>query len=117
MWQRSKVMWKIIGLQWVVGAAVCLLMFMVSANHAQSALWGLLAVALPSTAFAARLALGSKTPLGGTVVFLAGEFLKVGATIAIMFVASQVDPNLVWWSLILTAVLTLKSYFLAFFLR
>ena len=55
--------------------------------------------------------------MGGTFVFLAGEFLKVGATIAILFVASQVDPNIVWWSLILTAVVTLKSYFLAFFLR
>ncbi|MCE2744413.1 MAG: ATP synthase subunit I [Burkholderiales bacterium] len=110
-------MWKIVGLQWVVGVAVCLLMLLVSPIHAQSAAWGFVAVALPSTLFAARLALGSKTPMGGTIVFLAGEFLKVGATIAIMFVASQVDPNIVWWSLILTAIVTLKSYFLAFFLR
>ena len=110
-------MWKIVGLQWVVGALVCLLLGLVSVAHAQSALWGLAAVAVPSTVFAVRLALGSKTPMGGTVVFLAGEFLKVGATIAIMFVASQVDPGLIWWSLVLTAVATLKSYFLAFFLR
>ena len=96
---------------------MCVLMLMVSANHAQSALWGLLAVALPSTVFAMRLALGSKTPMGGTFVFLAGEFLKVAATIAIMFMAGQLDPNVVWWSLILTAVAALKSYFLAFFLR
>ena len=110
-------MWKIVGLQWVVGVATCLLLWLVSPIHAQSAAWGFVAVALPSTLFAARLALGSKTPMGGTFVFLAGEFLKVGATIAIMFVASQVDPNIVWWSLILTAIVTLKSYFLAFFLR
>ena len=100
-------MWKIVGLQWVVGVAVCLLMLLVSPIHAQSAAWGFAAVALPSTLFAARLALGSKTPMGGTFVFLTGEFLKVGATIAIMFVASQVDPNIVWWSLILTAIVTL----------
>lgn len=110
-------MWKIVGLQWVVGMAVCLLMLLVSTNHAQSAAWGFVAVALPSTLFAARLAMGSKTPAGGTYVFLAGEFLKVGATVAIMYAASQVDPNIVWWSLILTATVTLKSYFLAFFLR
>lgn len=110
-------MWKIVGLQWGVGLAVCLLMLLVSPIHAKSALWGFIAVALPSTLFAARLAMGSKTPRGGAIVFLAGEFLKVGATVAIMFVASQVDPNIVWWSLTLTAVVTLKSYFLAFFLR
>jgi len=110
-------MWKIVGLQWIVGALVCLSMLFISTQHATSALWGLVAVAIPSTVFAARLALGSKTPIGGTFVFLAGEFLKVAATVAIMFVASQVDPDLVWWSLVLTAVAALKSYFLAFFLR
>jgi ATP synthase protein I len=110
-------MWKIVGLQWAVGITVCLLMLLASPLHMRSATWGLVAVALPSTLFAARLALGSKTPMGGTFVFLAGEFLKVGATVAIMFAASQVDPNIVWWSLILTAIVTLKSYFLAFFLR
>jgi len=110
-------MWKIVGLQWIVGALVCLSMLAFSVEHASSALWGLVAVAAPSTLFAVRLALGSKTPMGGTFVLLAGEFLKVAATIAIMFVASQVDPNLIWWSLVLTAVAALKSYFLAFFLR
>ncbi|HEY1059779.1 MAG TPA: ATP synthase subunit I [Limnobacter sp.] len=110
-------MWKIVGLQWVVGSLVCLLMLLVSVHHAQSALWGLASVAVPSTLFAVRLALGSKTPMGGTFVFLAGEFLKVAATVLIMFVASRIDPHLVWWSLVLTAVATLKSYFLAFFLR
>ncbi len=110
-------MWKIVGLQWVVGVVVCLLMLLVSPIHAQSALWGFVAVALPNTLFAARLALGSKTPKARAFVFLVGEFLKVGATVAIMFTASQVDPNIVWWSLMLSAFVTLKSYFLAFFLR
>jgi ATP synthase protein I len=110
-------MWKIVGLQWGVGVVVCLLMLLVSANHAQSALWGLLAVALPSSMFALRLALGTKSPAGGAVVFLAGEFLKVAATVVILFMAGQLDPNIVWWSLILTSAATLKSYFLAFFLR
>jgi ATP synthase protein I len=110
-------MWKIVGLQWVVGGMVCLLMLLVSSQHATSALWGLAAIALPSTLFAFRLALGARTPVGGTILVLAGEFLKVGASIAIMFAASQIDPDLVWWSLILAAVATLKSYFLAFFLR
>lgn len=110
-------MWKVIGLQWGVGVACCLLMLLVSRFHAQSAAWGLVAVALPSTLFAARLSLTSQASKRGAYVFLTGEFLKVGATIAIMFVASRVDPNLVWWSLVLTAVVTLKSYFLAFFLR
>jgi ATP synthase protein I len=110
-------MWKIVGLQWVVGVAVCLLMLWASPIHAQSAAWGFMAIVLPSTLFAARLALGSQSPSGKVFVFLSGEFLKVGATITILFVASQVDPNIIWWSLILTSVVTLKSYFLAFFLR
>ena len=100
-----------------MGAAVCLSMLFVSTEHAQSALWGLLAVALPSSVFAIRLAMGSKTPMGGTFVFLAGEFIKVAATVAILFAAGQLDPDIVWWSMMLAAVAALKSYFLAFFLR
>lgn len=100
-----------------MGAIVCLLMILVSNQHATSALWGLIAIALPSTLFALRLSLGTRTPVGGTIVVLAGEFLKVGASIAIMFAASQIDPDLIWWSLVLTAIVSLKSYFLAFFLR
>lgn len=92
-------------------------MLLISSQHATSALWGLLAIALPSTLFAARLALGARTPAGGTILVLAGEFLKVGASIAIMFAASQIDPDLIWWSLLVASVVSLKSYFLAFFLR
>lgn len=110
-------MWKVVGLQWLSGLVVCAVMFTISKQHALSAVWGVSAVVIPSTLFAARLALGARTPAGGTMVLLAGEFLKVGATIAIMFVAGQVDPDIVWWSLVLAAVVSLKSYFLAFFLR
>ena len=110
-------MWKIIGLQWLVGGIVCLAMFGLSTQHAISAAWGLTAVALPSTVFAVRLAIGSRSAMAGTMVFLTGEFLKVAATVLIMFVASRIDPDLIWWSLVVTAIAALKSYFLAFFLR
>ncbi len=114
----SQKMWEVVGIQWVVGGLVCLaLLCLISPFHAKSAGWGVVAVALPNTLFAARLALGSKTPLAGVFVFLVGEFLKVGATILIVFLASQIDATLVWWSLIFAAVVTLKSCFLVFFLR
>lgn len=110
-------MWKIVGLQWAAGVSVCLLLFMVSKNHMVSAFWGFFAVALPSTLFACRLALGSRTPAAGVFVFFAGEFLKVGATVAILFLATRANPELIWWAVMLAVVVTLKSYFLAFFLR
>ncbi|NJM31906.1 MAG: hypothetical protein HC848_02175 [Limnobacter sp.] len=47
--------------------------------------------------------------------FLAGEFIKVGASIVILFVAGLVDPDLIWWPLLLAVVATLKSYFWHFF--
>ncbi len=110
-------MWKIVSLQWLAGSLVCLLMLFLSPSHAVSALWGVVAIAIPNTLFAARLALGSRTAVGGVVVFLAGEFLKVAASIVIVFMAHRVYPDLVWWALVLACIVTLKSWFLAFFLR
>ncbi|HEX5485470.1 MULTISPECIES: ATP synthase subunit I [Limnobacter] len=110
-------MWKIVGLQWVAGSLVCLLLLLVSREHATSAAWGVTSVAVPSTLFAARLSLGSRNAMSGVFVFLIGEFLKVIASVAILFVAYRLDPSLIWWSVVLACAVTLKSYFLAFFLR
>jgi ATP synthase protein I len=80
-------------------------------------LWGLGCIALPSTVFAARLALGSSSSTGVALLFFAGEFLKVAASVALMALVARFDTALVWWAFVLAAVLTLKSYFIAFFLR
>lgn len=110
-------MWKIVGLQWAAGSLVCLLMLLISRDHALSAVWGVTSVVVPSTLFAARLSLGSRNAMSGVFVFLIGEFLKVIVSVAILFMAYRFDPNLVWWSVVLACAVTLKSYFLAFFLR
>lgn len=110
-------MWKIISLQWCVGLFFCLLLLTYSVQHAISALWGFLAVVLPSTALAARVALGTRTEVGGLMLLMSGEILKIFATVFILYMANSLYPDLVWWPLVGAVVLTLKSYLLMFFSR
>ena len=110
-------MWKIVGLQWLIGLLLSAGLMWVSVVHAVSGSLGVLAVALPSTAFAIRLSVGNQSPGGSVVTFLAGEFLKVIATICIFVIAAKLYAPMIWWAMLLAAVVTLKSYLLAFFLK
>ena len=110
-------MWKLVGLQWSMGLLISALLLVVSQRHALSGLWGVVAVGLPSTLFALRLSLGHRTPIGGVATFLAGELLKVAATLCLLALAARLYPSLVWWAMMAGLVAALKSYFLAFFLK
>lgn len=110
-------MWKIVALQWSVGLVVSGVLMWASVPHAVSAFWGVAAVALPSTLFALRLSMGHRSAVGGVATFLTGEFLKVAASLCIFAVVAKTYSPLIWWAMILAAVVTLKSYLLAFFLK
>ena len=111
-------MWKIVALQWVVGLSLSAGLLSVSSVHALSALWGAIAVALPSTLFAFRLSLGSGAGSAADVaVFLVGEILKIVATVLLLALIAKWFTQLVWWALILAVVLTIKSYFLIFLVK
>ena len=110
-------MWKIVALQWLVGLVASGGLMWVSPAHAMSGMFGLMAVALPSTVFAVRLSLGNRTAAGAVATFLTGEFLKVAATVCILAIVAKFYSPLIWWAMILVCVVTLKSYFLAFFVK
>ncbi|MFN7834766.1 MAG: ATP synthase subunit I [Burkholderiaceae bacterium] len=103
--------------QWASGLIVSALFALLSLQHASSALFGLLAIAIPNTLFAIRLSLGNRRSMAGAITFLTGEFLKVAATIAIFAVVGVFYRSLIWWAMLAGAVVTLKSYVLAFFLK
>lgn len=111
-------MWKIVALQWVVGLCLSGGLLLMSAAHALSALWGTVAVALPSLLFALRLSL--KAGPGSAVdvaVFLVGEILKIVATVLIMAIVAKWYAGLVWWAMLMAVVATIKSYFLIFLVK
>ena len=110
-------MWKIVAFQWLVGSAVSIGLMWVSPAHALSALCGVVSVALPSSMFALRLSLGSSTPIAGVGTFLVGEFLKIVATLALLAFCAKIYPGLVWWSMLIAVIATIKSYFLTFLLK
>jgi ATP synthase protein I len=85
---------------------------------AESALWGGFACVLPNALFAAHLKLRTLIPPPDTVEgsshatrvavgLLAGEFLKVFLTIALLALGPKVFPGLVWPALIASVMATL----------
>jgi ATP synthase protein I len=111
-------MWKIVALQWAVGLGLSAGLMWISPTHALSAFWGAVAVALPSSLFALRLSMVSRSEsIAGVTVFLAGEFLKIVGTVLMLALVAKLLPALVWWALMLSVVLTIKSYFLIFLLK
>jgi ATP synthase protein I len=103
--------------QWAGGLIASGIFALLSLQHALSAAFGLLAIALPNTLFALRLSLGHRYAMAGAVTFLTGEFLKIAATIAIFAIVGVFYRSLIWWAMLAGAVVTLKSYVLAFFLK
>ena len=89
-------------------------------SAAISAVLGGLAAVLPATLFAARAkVLKGKLNLAGASIFalVTGELLKIIATVAMFVLAVIFYPGLDWMPLLVTYVLTLKCYWLAWLLR
>lgn len=89
-------------------------------SAAISAVFGGLAAFLPATLFAARAkVLKGSLNLAGASIFalVTGELLKIIATVAMFVLVVLVYPGLDWMPLLVTYVLTLKCYWLAWLLR
>jgi len=84
-----------------------------------SALAGSLAYLLPNVLFAARLFVATFRPSGASpIVFLVGEFLKVLATILLLWVVAREGGDRVnWLACLVGLIATLKGYLLVLFLR
>lgn len=78
-----------------------------------SALAGAMACTIPNTLFALRLVLAAiGVGKGSPVTFFLGEFLKLGATAALLvLVVRLAQDNLVWPALIAGVIVALKSHY------
>ncbi len=89
-------------------------------SSAISALLGGLIAIVPAGLFALRAkVLAGKAAVSGASVFalVTGELIKIIATIAMFFLVIVLYPQLDWLPLLLTYVLVLKCYVLAWFLK
>lgn len=92
-------------------------------SSAISALLGGLVAIVPAGLFAMRAKVlagkTSKAAVSGASVFalVTGELIKIIATIAMFFLVIVLYPQLDWLPLLLTYVLVLKCYVLAWFLK
>jgi len=89
--------------------------------YTYSALWGGLTGVFPAALFALRLEVAkqmkNQTPGNLLAAIVSGEFIKIALTIAMFVWVAFNYPDLKWIPLLVTYVITLKCYWLAWFWR
>jgi ATP synthase protein I len=117
--------WRIVGLQFAVGAVIALTAGLFAAGRMPvapvvfSALYGAGVVALPSALFALSIRRWLSRLKPGVAVygFALGELLKIGLTIVLLFFAPRIVQPLSWAAMLLAIVATLQVYWVALILR
>lgn len=105
--------WRVVGVQLAVCALLSLLAWLfVGGSLALSVAYGGLAVVLPSALFArgmtSRL---TSSSLGAAVTgFLFWELVKIGFTVAMLFMATTWIKNVSWPAMLVGFVVTMKVY-------
>lgn len=101
----------------VLGSMVWL--FTQKAGPAWSAAYGALTVVLPGALFArgllSRVALSS--PGAAVAGFFVWEVVKIGVTLAMLFAAPRLVPELNWPAMLVGLVVTMKVYWVALWIR
>jgi ATP synthase protein I len=106
---------QVVFAQLLVSFVVALLAWVIGGlDAAWSALAGSAAYVVPNFLFALRLFLATFRPGGSSaIVFLAGEFLKVGASVGLLWLLAHVGgERVVWLAVIAGLVAALKGYML-----
>ena len=109
--------WRVVGVQVVLGFLVAALVWLVSGQMAAvySAAYGALAVIVPAALFARGLT--SRVALmnaGATVFgFFLWEMVKVGLTVAMLMVAPRLVNDLSWPAMLAGLIVTMKVYWVA----
>lgn len=113
--------WQVLGWQAVLGLAVSLLAWLLTGktNVGVSVLYGAVAVVLPGAVFARGLGSRLTRANANTAVFgfFLWEMVKIGLTVAMLFAAAKLVPNLSWPGLLVGLVLTMKVYWVALWVR
>ena len=109
--------WRVVGVQAVLGLLVAGLVWLVSERMAAvySALYGALAVIVPAALFARGLTSRVASVNAGAAVFgfFLWEIVKIGLTVAMLFAAPRLVNDLSWPAMLAGLVVTMKVYWVA----
>ncbi len=119
--------WLVVRIQLLM-TGVCVFFWSIFADpmwgktlYTYSAFWGGFIGFFPVLVFALRVRMsrGMKNPSPGRMlsVIVSGELLKIALTIGLFLGVAFAVPNLQWLPLLVTYILTLMSYWLAWVLR
>jgi ATP synthase protein I len=111
--------WRVLVLQCAVGLGVAALVGGVTASAVSfwSALYGMLAVVLPGLLLARGMTKRVDSAVGAAAGFMLWEFLKIGASIALLAAASKAIPGVSWPALLIDLVVCIKVNWLALLMR
>lgn len=117
--------WRLVGLQWLVGLVVSLLGWLITqrAPVAWSILYGAASVALPSALMAYGLTSSALSRLLSGFAqatyagFLLWEGVKILLAVAMLWLAPQVVSQLSWLGLLAGLVVALKVYWFGFLIQ
>ena len=119
--------WLVVRIQLLM-TGVCVLFWSIFADpmegrtlYTTSAFWGGFIGFFPVLVFALRVRVsrGMKNPSPGRMLsaIVSGELMKIALTIGLFLGVAFAIPNLQWLPLLVTYMVTLMSYWLAWFLR
>jgi ATP synthase protein I len=111
--------WRVLGWQAAVGLGVAAVIGGVTASGVifWSALYGMVAVVAPGLLLARGMTKPVNSAVTATARFMAWEFLKIGASIAMLALAPKVVPGLSWPALLVTLAVCIKVNWLALLWR
>ncbi len=111
--------WRVIGFQVVVGLVVSTLAGLLTGNavFATSMGYGALAVVVPAAVFARGIQRLLGRPATAMVGFVIWELAKIALTVVILFAAPRLVADLNWLALLGGFVVTMKSVWVAMWLR
>ncbi len=113
--------WRVVGVQAIVGALVALLAWWISGRQAVavSAAIGAIAVVVPAALFARGLTGRLASANAGAAVFgfFLWEMVKIGLTLAILIAAPHWVKDVSWPAMLVGLVVTMKVYWLALGMR
>ena len=109
--------WRVVGVQAVLGLLVAVLVWFVSRRMAAvySAVYGALAVIVPAVLFARGLTSRVASVNVGAAVFgfFLWEMVKIGLTVAMLFAAPRLVSDLSWPAMLAGLIVTMKVYWVA----
>ncbi|MFG6489699.1 ATP synthase subunit I [Roseateles sp. BYS78W] len=107
--------WRVLGWQLMAGllCVAVIRLWTASGVAMVSALYGVAAVVLPNLLLARGLTKRVNSAVGAAAAFMAWEFLKIGASVAMLVLAPKVVPGLSWPALLVALAVCIKVNWLA----